>query len=128
MRGCLNARASVSRTPTPSSHVRAICFVQVLVGPNAVLAFSREGYTWGSVNARDLLEAGSFPGLWRLGLKHWWFALGEMYRSLFLSAQMKDIQMYLPQIQVPSANLNSSKLKGYTHVPLSEVQVSAALV
>jgi L-2-hydroxyglutarate oxidase LhgO len=102
--------------------------VQVLVGPNAVLAFSREGYTWGSVNVRDLLEAGSFPGLWRLGLKHWRFALGEMYRSLFLSAQMKDIQMYLPQIQVPSANLNSSKLKGYTHVPLSEVQVSAALV
>lgn len=35
---------------------------QVLVGPNAVLAFSREGYSWGHVNTADLTEALSFPG------------------------------------------------------------------
>ena len=72
---------------------------QVLVGPNAVLATSREGYSWGHVNLRDLIEAASFPGLWHLGLKHWRFALGEMFRSLVLPAQMKDIRMYLPEVK-----------------------------
>ncbi len=31
---------------------------------------------------QDLAEALSFPGFWKLGLKHWRFALGEMYRCV----------------------------------------------
>jgi len=34
-------------------------------GPNAVLAFAREGYKWTDINLRDLTESVFFPGLWR---------------------------------------------------------------
>ena len=34
-------------------------------GPNAVLAFAREGYRWSNINARDLSESLLFPGLWK---------------------------------------------------------------
>jgi hypothetical protein len=60
---------------------------QVLIGPNAVLAGAREGYSWTRVSLRDALEAASFPGLWRLAARHLRFGLGEMFRSLVLSAQ-----------------------------------------
>ncbi len=39
-------------------------------GPNAVLAFAREGYDRTTVNLRDLAEASTFPGLWRFALRH----------------------------------------------------------
>jgi L-2-hydroxyglutarate oxidase len=39
-------------------------------GPNAVLAFAREGYTLTSLNLRDLSEALAFPGLWRFTLRN----------------------------------------------------------
>jgi L-2-hydroxyglutarate oxidase len=37
----------------------------VEAGPNAVLAFAREGYRFSQVNVRDLAEFLTFPGLWR---------------------------------------------------------------
>ena len=86
-------------TPTLGSTVTGR-FPQVLVGPNAVFAFSREGYSWFDVNVADLLEAASFPGLWRLAARHFQFALGEMYRSVFTRAQLAEIQKYIPEIRI----------------------------
>jgi 2-hydroxyglutarate dehydrogenase len=95
---------------------------QVLVGPNAVLAFSRQGYSWGHVNLHDVREAAAFPGLWKLGLKHWRFGLGEMYRSLVLSAQMQDINKYLPHLQARDLR------RGRAGVRAQALSVQGALV
>ena len=51
-------------------------------GPNAVLALAREGYRWGAIRPRDVLDAATYPGLWRLGRRHWRYGLGEVRRSL----------------------------------------------
>jgi L-2-hydroxyglutarate oxidase len=51
-------------------------------GPNAVLAFGREGYSKLSLNPRDLLETLSYPGFWRMALRHWPMAIQEYRRSL----------------------------------------------
>lgn len=47
-------------------------------GPNAVLAFAREGYTMGSINLADLWESLTYRGFRRLAWKHWRMGMAEM--------------------------------------------------
>jgi L-2-hydroxyglutarate oxidase len=54
----------------------------VHAGPNAVLALAREGYRWGQIKPRDVIDAASYPGLWRLARKHFRYGLSEVRRSL----------------------------------------------
>ncbi len=71
----------------------------VHAGPNAVLAFAREGYTLGSANSRDLAEIARFPGFWRLARKHWQTGAGEYRRSLMRSAFVRGLQRLVPEVQ-----------------------------
>ena len=50
-------------------------------GPNAVLAFAREGYKNTTVNLRDLGETLTYPGFWRLATRYWRIGANEMHRS-----------------------------------------------
>uniref|UniRef100_A0AAR2JEY8 L-2-hydroxyglutarate dehydrogenase, mitochondrial n=1 Tax=Pygocentrus nattereri TaxID=42514 RepID=A0AAR2JEY8_PYGNA len=70
----------------------------VWLGPNAVLAFKREGYNLYDFNAKDFTDALSFRGLQKLVLKNVVYGVGEMYRGLFLSAQVKILQKYIPEL------------------------------
>lgn len=71
----------------------------MLLGPNAVLAFAREGYTYTKISPRDLLDALSFSGMQRLMVKYAAFGIGEMYRSLIPSAQVKLLQKFVPSLR-----------------------------
>jgi L-2-hydroxyglutarate oxidase len=68
-------------------------------GPNAVLAFAREGYRFGDVNARDLAETMAYPGFWRLAAKHWRSGLAEMRRSLDSGRFCASLQALVPAIR-----------------------------
>jgi L-2-hydroxyglutarate oxidase len=50
-------------------------------GPNAVLAFAREGYGWGRIVPRELLGTLTFPGFWRLARRNYRAGSREMARS-----------------------------------------------
>ena len=67
-------------------------------GPNAVLAFKREGYTKTSFSLRDSVETFTYPGFWRMGLKYWRTGLGETYRSFSKAAFVRALQRLLPEI------------------------------
>jgi len=54
----------------------------VHVGPNAVLAFAREGYQWRRVDVRHLRATFRFRGFWRFARHNWRFGIHEMARSL----------------------------------------------
>lgn len=54
----------------------------VHAGPNAVLALSRQGYTWGRIDLRDVADSAGYPGLWRLARRHPGYAVSELRRSL----------------------------------------------
>ncbi len=70
----------------------------VEAGPNAVLAFAREGYTASRVNLRDMAEALAFPGLWRFMARHRTAAVAELRRS-FSRAQFADsLQRLVPEV------------------------------
>lgn len=68
-------------------------------GPNAVFALAREGYTWGQISPRDLADALSWPGTWRLFAKHWRTGLGETWRSISRKAFVKALSRLVPDIR-----------------------------
>jgi (S)-2-hydroxyglutarate dehydrogenase len=80
-------------------HLTRLIDGSVHAGPNAVLAFGREGYTWGKINGHDLLETLTFPGFWKLATKYIGEGSKEMYRSIFKSAFLKSVQELVPEIQ-----------------------------
>ncbi|MGH0184705.1 UNVERIFIED_CONTAM: hypothetical protein FKN15_015551 [Acipenser sinensis] len=72
----------------------------VWLGPNAVLAFKREGYRLYDFNMRDFGDALSFRGLWKLVFRNLVYGVGEMYRGIFISAQVKLLQRYIPELSI----------------------------
>jgi len=68
-------------------------------GPNAVLAFSREGYGWTKINLRDLLEAAFFPGLWRFMFAYPSLCGTEIHCSLSKRAFTRALQKLVPEIR-----------------------------
>lgn len=71
----------------------------VWLGPNAVLAFSREGYRFRDVNFRDLKETLSFPGFRKLARRYWRTGGAEMYRDLSKRSFLKELQRYMPDLR-----------------------------
>jgi L-2-hydroxyglutarate oxidase len=70
----------------------------VHAGPNAVLALRREGYSWRDVGLRDLAEAAAYPGLWRLGRRHYRYGLTEVRRSLSTALFVRSLARLVPEI------------------------------
>ncbi len=68
-------------------------------GPNAVLAFAREGYKKTDVNLGDLFDALSFPGLWRFLGRHRRLSWAEMKRSFSRERFCASLQRLVPEIQ-----------------------------
>jgi L-2-hydroxyglutarate oxidase len=68
-------------------------------GPNAVLAFAREGYRMTDINLRDLFDALTFPGLWRFLLQHKRMSWQEFRRSLSKRLFCESLQRLVPEIR-----------------------------
>jgi L-2-hydroxyglutarate oxidase len=71
----------------------------VEAGPNAVLAFKREGYTRWSFSPRDLLDAISYGGFWRMAGGYWKMGFGELWRSWNKGAFVRALQALMPEIR-----------------------------
>ena len=71
----------------------------VEAGPNALLAFRREGYTGASPNSAEALETLRFSGFWKMARKYWRMGLAEQYRSWVKSAFVKALQKMVPELQ-----------------------------
>jgi L-2-hydroxyglutarate oxidase LhgO len=68
-------------------------------GPNAVLAFAREGYRWSTINVRDLAESLFFPGLWKFLAAYPSMCGYEIRRSLSRSEFCRSLQKLVPDIR-----------------------------
>jgi L-2-hydroxyglutarate oxidase LhgO len=71
----------------------------VEAGPNAVLAFAREGYRKTDFVASELSGTLTFSGFWRMARKYWRTGIGEMYRSYSKKAFLTALQRLLPELQ-----------------------------
>ena len=70
----------------------------VHAGPNAVLALAREGYSWGRIRPRDILDTAVYPGLWRLARPNLRYAWSEVRRSLSRRQFARSVARLMPAI------------------------------
>jgi len=68
-------------------------------GPNAVLAFAREGYNKLDIKLGDVLETLTYSGFLKMAGKYWQTGLGEMWRSFNKAAFVKALQRLVPEIR-----------------------------
>jgi L-2-hydroxyglutarate oxidase len=91
-------------TPDPKFPFLGVHFTRMIrggveCGPNAVLAFAREGYRMRDINVRDLFESLTYIGFLRMAARHWRTGMGEMWRSLSKRAFVAALSRLLPEIQ-----------------------------
>ena len=70
----------------------------VEAGPNAVLAFRREGYAAPRFDLRDTWSTVSYPGFWRMALRFWRIALHEFLRAGSPRRFARELQRFVPEI------------------------------
>jgi L-2-hydroxyglutarate oxidase len=68
-------------------------------GPNAVLAFAREGYRKFDFNVTDTFETFTWPGFRRIAKKYWRTGLGEFHRSFSKRAFVHALRKLIPEIE-----------------------------
>lgn len=90
--------------PDPNFPFLGVHFTRMIsggieAGPNAVLAFKREGYKKSDFNLKELMETLAWPGFRKVAFKYWQTGCGEMYRSLSKSAFTKALQKLIPEIR-----------------------------
>ena len=98
-------KGNIYPVPDPSFPFLGVHFTprmngDVWLGPNAVLAFAREGYSFSTINPGDLLESLTYPGFIKLAGKYMSVGLGEMYRDVVRPAYVKALQRYIPELNV----------------------------
>jgi (S)-2-hydroxyglutarate dehydrogenase len=71
----------------------------VEAGPNAVLAWAREGYRKSNLNLGETWGTVTFPGFWKMTSKHWKTGVAEMHRSYSKGVFVRDLQKLIPEIR-----------------------------
>jgi L-2-hydroxyglutarate oxidase len=86
-------------------------------GPNAVLAFAREGYRWSNINLRDLTESLCFPGLWKFLAKYPSMCGYEILRSLSKAEFTRSLQKLVPEIREDDLETGGSGVRAQAMMP-----------
>ena len=97
-------KAHVNPVPDPAFPFLGVHFSRhiddtVVAGPNAVLAFAREGYKASNLSLRDLAATIGFPGFRKLILRYGRTGAREMWRDLVKPAYVRALQRYLPELR-----------------------------
>jgi L-2-hydroxyglutarate oxidase LhgO len=88
-----------SRLPFLGVHFTRKIDGEVWAGPNAVLAFAREGYRRRDLSLRDLVGTLTYPGFVRLALRYWRTGLAELWRDWSKRAFLRELQRFVPELR-----------------------------
>lgn len=102
--------------PNPNFPFLGVHFTRMVdggveAGPNAVLAFAREGYTNTTINWKELFETLGHSGFQKVALKYWKDGMYEMYRSYSKTAFTKALQRLVPEIQKEDLELGNAGVR-----------------
>ncbi len=90
-------------------------------GPNAVLAFAREGYRKSDVNIRDIVDAVSYSGLWAFLKKYPRMCFDELRRSFSKDLFCRSLQKLVPEIQVKDLETGGAGVRAQALTPTGEM-------
>jgi (S)-2-hydroxyglutarate dehydrogenase len=86
------------RLPFLGIHLTRKLDGSVYLGPNAVLARAREGYSARDFDWHDVYETLSWPGSWRMMRRHWRAGIGEIRRSASRRAFVEEARKLIPSL------------------------------
>lgn len=97
-------RALIYPVPDPEFPFLGVHFTKRIqgdyeAGPNAVLAFAREGYRFSKVHLPELMEMAAYRGFWAMAWRYWRMETFELYRSLSRAAFLRALQKLVPDLE-----------------------------
>jgi L-2-hydroxyglutarate oxidase len=100
---CHLVKGLIYPVPNPDFPFLGVHFTRMIdggvhAGPNAVLAFKREGYHKTDFRARDFFETMTYGGFWKLASKHMREGCMEIRRSLSKRLFVRSLQRLIPEI------------------------------
>lgn len=99
-------------------HLTRMLDGSVHAGPNAVLALSREGYTWGDISVKDIAEIASFPGVWKLARKYAYpTGLDEVRRSFSQRRFAASLARLVPAVRPEDLVRHGSGVRAQAMLP-----------
>lgn len=98
-------------------HFTRLVLGGIEAGPNAVLAFAREGYRWTDINLRDLTESVFYPGLWKFLAKYPSMCGYEIRRSLSKTEFTRSLQRLVPEIQADDLETGGAGVRAQAMLP-----------
>jgi L-2-hydroxyglutarate oxidase len=109
------------RFPFLGVHFTRLIHGGIEAGPNAVLAFAREGYTKTDFNAVDLFDALSYGGFWRFLRKYPSMAWYELRRSFSRELFCRSLQRLVPEIRADDLATGGSGVRAQAIAPEGEI-------
>jgi L-2-hydroxyglutarate oxidase len=109
------------QVPFLGVHFTRLIHGGVEAGPNAVLAFQREGYRKSQVDVRDLYDVFSYAGFWRLIGKHWQMSLNELQGSFSKKLFCKSLQKLVPEIREEDLETGGAGVRAQALWPSGEM-------
>ena len=108
--------------PDPSFPFLGVHFTRMIgggveAGPNAVLAFKREGYQKTDFRVKDLVDTLSYGGFWKMARRNWQTGMGEMWRSFSKQAFVKALQRLLPELRPEDVKQGGSGVRAQAMDP-----------
>jgi L-2-hydroxyglutarate oxidase LhgO len=112
--------------PDPSFPFLGVHFTRLIhggieAGPNAVLAFAREGYTKRDFVAADLYDALTFPGLWRFLKRYTSVSWYELRRSFSRRLFCESLQRLVPEIRVDDIEPGGAGVRAQAMLPSGDL-------
>jgi (S)-2-hydroxyglutarate dehydrogenase len=105
------------RFPFLGVHFTRTVHGEVEAGPNAVLAFSREGYSRWRVRPRELAGTLAYPGFLRLASRYWRTGLAEYRRSISARRFVASLGRLVPEIRVDDVVPGGSGVRAQAVAP-----------
>lgn len=88
------------RFPFLGVHFTRMAKGGVEAGPNAVLAFKREGYKKSDISIPDVAQFSTYIGFWKMAIKYWQMSISETYRSYSKKAFVKALKRLIPELEM----------------------------
>lgn len=96
------------RFPFLGVHFTRGVYDNVHVGPNAVPALAREGYTWLQISVKDTWQSLTWPGAWPLAKQHWRMGIGEISASLMKPLYFQRARRFVPDLKMSDLESKSA--------------------
>jgi len=81
-------------------HLTPMIDGSITVGPNAVLALAREGYSWRHIDLADTLRMLAFPGIRTMLARHIRPGIAELGNSLSKRRYLAAVKRYCPTLEL----------------------------